>query len=108
MPIVDLEVGMEKQFFAVTADMVEALNAIGITVTDHALYLTITSRGAIRIVPVRQATPTANRTNITAPKKSASCRASTNGCGYTPIRKTAATRFSRRRRDVSATRNGPN
>ena len=46
---------MEKQFFAVTPDMVEALASIGITVTDHALYLTITARGAIRIVPVRQA-----------------------------------------------------
>ena len=32
-----------------------ALNGIGITVTDHVLYLTITTRGAIRIVPVRQA-----------------------------------------------------
>jgi hypothetical protein len=55
VPIVDLEVGMEKQFFAVTPDIVEALNGIGITVTDHALYLAITPRGAIRIVPVRQA-----------------------------------------------------
>jgi hypothetical protein len=55
VPIVDLEVGMEKQFFAVTADMVVALNGIGINVTHHVLYLTITSGGAIRIVPVRQA-----------------------------------------------------
>jgi hypothetical protein len=55
VPIVDLEVGMEKQFFAVAPDMIEALNGIGITVTDHVLYLTVTSRGAIRIVPVRQA-----------------------------------------------------
>jgi hypothetical protein len=55
MPIVDLEVGMERQFFAVAPDMVEALAGIGITVTDHALYLTVTSRGAWRIVPVRQA-----------------------------------------------------
>ena len=55
VPIVDLEVGMERQYFAVTADMVENLNGIGITVTDHALYLTVTSRGAVRIVPVRQA-----------------------------------------------------
>jgi hypothetical protein len=55
VPIVDLEVGMEKQFFAVTPDMVEHLAAIGITVTDHRLYLTVTSRGAVRIVPVRQA-----------------------------------------------------
>jgi hypothetical protein len=55
VPIVDIEVGMEQQYFAVTSDMVESLSAIGITVTDHVLYLTITSRGAIRIVPVRQA-----------------------------------------------------
>jgi hypothetical protein len=55
VPIVDLEVGMEKTFFAVTTGMVESLGAIGITVSDHVLYLTITSRGAIRIVPVRQA-----------------------------------------------------
>jgi hypothetical protein len=55
VPIVDLEVGMERQFFAVTPDMIEALNGIGISVTDHVLYLTVTSRGAFRIVPVRQA-----------------------------------------------------
>jgi hypothetical protein len=55
VPIVDLEVGMEKQFFAVTPDMVEALAGIGITVADHILYLTVTTRGALRIVPVRQA-----------------------------------------------------
>jgi hypothetical protein len=54
VPIVDHEVGMERQFFAVTSDMTENLRAIGITVTDHVLYLTITSRGAVRIVPVRQ------------------------------------------------------
>jgi hypothetical protein len=55
VPMVDHEVGMERQFFAVTADMVEPLNAIGITVTDYILYLTVTTRGAYRIVPVRQA-----------------------------------------------------
>src|SRR6516165_4934126 len=46
---------MERHFFAVTSDMVDNLHVIGISVTDHVLYLTITSRGAIRIVPVRQA-----------------------------------------------------
>jgi hypothetical protein len=51
--IVDIEVGMEKQFFAVTDEMVEALAAIGITVSPHTLYLTVTSRGAVKIVPVR-------------------------------------------------------
>jgi hypothetical protein len=55
VPMVDCEVGMEKQYFAVTSDMVEPLNAIGISVTDHTLYFTITSRGALRIIPVRGA-----------------------------------------------------
>ena len=55
VPIVIHEVGMEQQYFAVSADMVEPLAAIGITVAEHTLYLTVTSRGAIRIVPVRQA-----------------------------------------------------
>jgi hypothetical protein len=55
VPIVDLEVGMERQFFAVSDEMVEALTSIGISVTDHTLYLTVTSRGAIKIVPVRGA-----------------------------------------------------
>jgi hypothetical protein len=55
MPIVNTEVGMETQFFAVTPDMVENLAGIGITVTNHRLYLTVTSRGALRVIPVRQA-----------------------------------------------------
>jgi hypothetical protein len=53
--MVDLEVGMERQFFAVTKEMVTALHGIGITVSDHILYLTVTSRGAVRIIPVRLA-----------------------------------------------------
>jgi hypothetical protein len=55
VPIVDLEVGMERQFFAVTDEMVEALASIGISVTNHRLYLTVTSQGAVKIVPVRGA-----------------------------------------------------
>lgn len=55
VPLVDLEVGMEKHYFAVTEEMVEALGSIGITVSSHTLYLTVTSRGAVKIVPVRQA-----------------------------------------------------
>jgi hypothetical protein len=35
--------------------MVESLSGIGISATDHVLYLTVTSRGAIHLVPVRQA-----------------------------------------------------
>ena len=55
IPLVDLEIGMERHFFAVSDEMVEALAGIGITATDHALYLTVTSRGAVKIVPIRQA-----------------------------------------------------
>src|SRR6266481_6999657 len=53
VPIVNLEVGMEKQYFAVTKAIVEALHGIGITVSDHVLYLTVTSQGAVRVIPVR-------------------------------------------------------
>jgi hypothetical protein len=55
IPIVDLEVGMERKYFAVTDDMVSALAGIGITITDHTLYLTVTASGAVKIVPVRNA-----------------------------------------------------
>lgn len=55
IPIVDTEVGMEKAYFAVADSMVEPLSSIGISVTDHTLYLTVTSRGAFRIVPIRGA-----------------------------------------------------
>ena len=53
IPLVDLEVGMEKQFFAVTDSMREALASIGISTSDHRLYLTVTASGLVRIVPVR-------------------------------------------------------
>src|SRR5215471_16531449 len=53
VPIVDVEVGMEQQFFAVADDMVVALASIGIRAPLHTLYLTVTSRGAVRVIPVR-------------------------------------------------------
>lgn len=56
VPLVDTEVGMEKQFFAVDEAMVVALAGIGITVSEHILYLTVTSRGAVKIVPINLAT----------------------------------------------------
>jgi hypothetical protein len=42
VPLVDIEVGMDRQYIAVSPDMVEPLASMGITVTDHTLYLTIT------------------------------------------------------------------
>jgi hypothetical protein len=55
MSMVDVEIGMDKHYLAVMPDMIEPLTAIGITVADHCLYLTITARGAYKIIPVRQA-----------------------------------------------------
>jgi len=52
VPIVDLEVGMERQFFAVTDDMVVALAGIGITVSLHRIYLIISPQGAVRGIPI--------------------------------------------------------
>ena len=52
IPIVNVEVGMEKQFFAVDDGMVTALAGIGITVADHCLYLTVTPRGGLKIIPI--------------------------------------------------------
>ena len=52
IPIVNIEVGMERQFFAVTDDMVVALAGIGITVSNHRLYMIVTPRGAVRIIPI--------------------------------------------------------
>jgi hypothetical protein len=51
--MVDLEVGMERQFFAVTDEMVQSLAAIGITASLHRLYLTVTADGSVRLIPVR-------------------------------------------------------
>jgi hypothetical protein len=50
--LVDIEVGMERQFFAVTEEMVAALAGIGITVSEHTLYLTVTPNGSVRIIPI--------------------------------------------------------
>jgi hypothetical protein len=106
VPIVAAEFIMEKQFFAVTSDMVEALNAIGITVSDHTLYLTITSPGAIRIVPVRQANADGEQNEYDRTRKLAWWRLSMDGGACSLIRKTTATRCFLLRLDGTASRNG--
>lgn len=50
--LVNLEVGMEKQFFAVDPSMEVPLLGIGISFTPHTLYLTMTSAGAFTVIPV--------------------------------------------------------
>ena len=69
VPLVNIEVGMEKQYFAVTSDMIEPLKQIGITVSDHTLYLTVTSGGAVRLVPVRAADEDGNQDEYTRTKE---------------------------------------
>jgi hypothetical protein len=53
VPLVNVEVGMDHHFIAVMPQMVEPLASMGITVTDHTLYLIITPEGGLRIIPVR-------------------------------------------------------
>ncbi len=75
MSLVDNEVGMEKQYFAVTPDMVDALADIDIKVSDYVLYLTVTSRGATRIVPVRTADGDGDRNEYSRTKEHAMIQA---------------------------------
>jgi hypothetical protein len=58
-PVVSIvvhEVGLERQHYAVAPSMIAVLAGIGIVVANHTLYLTMTERGGLRIIPVRQAT----------------------------------------------------
>jgi hypothetical protein len=52
VPMVNVEAGMDRHYIAVAPNMVEPLAGMGITVTDHTLYLIVTPRGALRIIPV--------------------------------------------------------
>lgn len=53
VPLVDVEAGMDRHYIAVAPGMVEPLAGIGIKATDHTLYLTITPKGSLRIIPIR-------------------------------------------------------
>jgi hypothetical protein len=53
VPMVSVEAGMDRHFIAVMPHMIEPLAGIGISVTDHVLYLIISPRGALRIIPCR-------------------------------------------------------
>jgi hypothetical protein len=75
LQLVDNEVGLEKQYFAVTPSMVEALAAIDIKVADYVLYLTVTSRGATRIVPIRCANEDGNQNEYARTKEIAMLQA---------------------------------
>src|SRR5262249_39068233 len=51
--MVNIEVGMDKHFIAVMPDMIEPLASMGITASDHTLYLTLSAEGGLRVIPVR-------------------------------------------------------
>jgi hypothetical protein len=50
--LVNVEVGMEKQYFAVDPCMEVPLIGIGIRFSPHTLYLTITPRGGLAVIPI--------------------------------------------------------
>lgn len=105
-PVIDLEVGMEKQFFVATEDMVASLAAIGITVADYTLYLTVNASGAVHLVPVRCCEGDGAQNEYSRTKRKAFSTASKSGCGSTPIRRTIATRSIRHRKGVTLIRSG--
>ncbi len=51
-PLVNVQAGMNRHYIAVMPNMVAPLAAIGISVVDHVLYLVVTPRGALRLIPV--------------------------------------------------------
>ena len=106
IPMVNCEMGMERHYFAVTPDMVEPLAGIGISVTDHALYLTVPRAVRCGSFQCGKPTATASRMSTTAPRKSPCCRRASSGCACTPIWKTVATGFFLHQPIGSATRNG--
>jgi hypothetical protein len=50
--LVNIEVGMERQFFAVHPCMEVPLMGIGISFAPYVLYLTISPRGAVHVIPI--------------------------------------------------------
>jgi hypothetical protein len=89
IPIVNIEVGMERQFFVVTDDMVVALAGIGITVSDHRLYMIVSPRGAVRIIPIKTTSNYQRRSSIyrrcfVALSTDASCRKGRDYLAHSP------------------------
>ncbi len=52
VPLVNVEAGMDRHYIAVMPGMIEALAGIGIAATNHVLYLTVTPRGSLKIIPI--------------------------------------------------------
>lgn len=69
LPMVNIEVGMERHYYAVAKDMIATLGSIGITVSDHTLYFTVTTRGAYRLIPIRTANDEGNQNEYARTKE---------------------------------------
>jgi hypothetical protein len=69
--IVNVTAGMEQKFFVVDASMLAPLEAIGIRTAPHVLYLTITTHGVLKVVPVRCADEGGDRNDYAATKETA-------------------------------------
>ncbi|MET4483145.1 hypothetical protein [Bradyrhizobium sp. F1.13.3] len=52
LKLVNIEVGMEKQYFAVAPDMEVPLHGIGINFSKYTLYLTMSPGGAFHVIPI--------------------------------------------------------
>ena len=96
MPLVDIEVGMERHYIAVAPNMIEPLGGIGITVTDHTLYLIVTPRGGLRIIPVRGPNSGWRAERIRPHKEAALIDGIDGWVACTSTRRTAPTRVFRR------------
>ena len=62
-------VGLDQKFYAVHPAMAEALRSIGIAFATHSLYLIMTSKGAIRVIPVRCSDADGARNDYAATKE---------------------------------------
>jgi hypothetical protein len=69
--MVSVTTGMENRFFAVDEPMLVPLETIGIRTVPHTLYLTITTQGVLRVVPVRCADEGGDRNEYAATKETA-------------------------------------
>jgi hypothetical protein len=71
-PIVDIvvdQVGLDQKFYAVDPSMAEELQSIGISYAPHTLYLIMTTKGALRVVPIRCPDPDGTRNDYAASKE---------------------------------------
>jgi hypothetical protein len=69
--MVSLVAGMEHKFFAVDAKMLDPLASIGIRTAPHVLYLTITTQGVLRVIPVRCVDEAGERNEYSSTKEAA-------------------------------------